>query len=409
QAQQLMRGLTGVKFWVEKVIEAKEQVSPPLPFTTPSLLQTAHKTLGLSAVRAIELARKLYDNGLITYPYTANATVTPTAQETTRAYAAATYGQSYVSNRPLVANSAASRTQEAIRPVDIARLPGTLGDDIDGDGAALYALIWKRFAASQMAEAQYETTRVRVLAGKNLGRQPYPLEFSTQSRLPVFDGFEKVYQEPRDEDEIGRNALPKLSDGQPLDFCEWLLTDHATQAPNRYTEASLIEDLARRGIGRPTTYASIVGSLKDTGYVHLEKSELVPTDTAFAVYDLLLDRFGPLVTDDFAAQMEQSLDQVATGTLSQEAALQNLWGTLLPLLQNVGTVLDTRAKERLSAIPIGEPCPKCGHELVQRFGTHGPFIGCSNYPRCQYSRGGSRPLRVVDKATSAQGGGKARR
>ena len=233
----------------------------------------------------MQIAQRLYEAGHITYHRTDGADVAPEAQDATRRFIAQTCGGDYVPNQPPVYQAKAEHAQEAheaIRPTDVRRLP----QEVEGDGVALYSLIWRRFVASQMAPARYAVQVVEILVGKTLG-QAYPLSFRVKSRTLVFDGFLKIYQDPPDPDaEPEENPLlPPLSEGVALRLVGWLPVERQTQAPPRFTEASLVRELERLGIGRPSTYASMLQTLKQHDYVKLQKERLVPTNTGTLLCD----------------------------------------------------------------------------------------------------------------------------
>ena len=254
----LMPLLQTAQIWVQKAIQTTKARSPLPPFTTASLQQAASKALGLSPDKTMLLAQMLYEQGWITYLRTDGVSVAPEAQAAARAYIAQVYGPDHHPSEPPIYTTKAVNAQEAheaIRPTDVMRLP----EDVPGDGAALYALIWKRFIASQMSPALYTVTGAVIQAGKIQG-QPYPLEFRVQGRSLLFEGFLKVYTEPTEEDEENEatESLPSLHDQQRLTLVASQIDEHQTRAPARYSEAALIQALEQRGIGRPSTYASMV-------------------------------------------------------------------------------------------------------------------------------------------------------
>jgi len=258
--------LQNATFWVGKSGRTVKARSPLPPFTTSSLQQAASKGLGLSPDRTMALAQTLYEQGWITYMRTDGVSIAPEAQTAARDYIAHELGSDYLPPEPptyTVKTANAQEAHEAIRPTDVSRLP----NNVEGDGAALYALIWKRFIASQMSPARYTVTGAVIYAGKAQG-QPFPMEFRAQGRSLLFDGFLKVYEEPADEGEEGNEetgTLPSLKENQSLKLVAPLVKDHQTRAPTRaptrYTEAALVQALEHRGIGRPSTYASMVKAM----------------------------------------------------------------------------------------------------------------------------------------------------
>lgn len=274
QVDQAIRALTGAAFWVQdQQVERKERRPLP-PFTTSTLQQAASKALGLSPEKTMAVAQTLYESGYITYMRTDAVAVAPEAQTAARAFIQETYGQKYLpaAAPTYTAKANAQEAHEAIRPVELT-LP--LDKIQEGVGRDLYQLIWKRFVASQMANAHYSSVTLRIAVGKVVG-QAYPVVFEAKGRTLVFDGFLKVYQEALDDGEEAEAeiSLPLLGQNQALALVGWEPEEHTTKAPARYTEAALVAALEKRGIGRPSTYATMVKTIKEKGYVRLEKKRL---------------------------------------------------------------------------------------------------------------------------------------
>ncbi len=387
QVDALTGGLQGAAFWIGGIRHGEQRRNPAPPFTTSTLQQAASQTSGLSPERTMQIAQRLYEAGQITYHRTDGVDVAPEAQRAALQHIARTYGGDYVPNQPnryQVKTEHAQEAHEAIRPADVTRLP----DTVEGDGAALYALIWQRFVASQMAPARYAVQVVEVLAGKTHG-QPYPLSFQVKGRTPVFDGFLKVYQEPPDPDaEVEDTAdLPPLHEGAALRLVEWLPTEHQTKTPPRFTEASLVRELERLDIGRPSTYASMVHTIQQRGYVIRQNKRLVPTANGMVLNDFLAVHFDQFFGSAYTDYLESELDAVAAGETTRLDVLHSFWNVFVPRLQKAGYAARNQVHQ---ATPLGEPCPACGGELVERTGKHGTFIGCMNYPDCGYTRGPNR-------------------
>jgi len=385
QVAALTGGLKEAVFWVGTIQTGEQARHPAPPFTTSAMQQAASQALGLSPERTMQVAQRLYEAGQITYHRTDGADVAPEAQDAARRFIAQTCGGDYVPNEPPVYQAKARHAQEAheaIRPTDVMRLP----QEVEGDGAGLYALIWRRFVASQMAPARYAVQMVEILAGKTQG-QPYPLSFQVRGRTLVFDGFLKVYRDPPDPDaEPEENpVLPPLSEGAALRLVGWLPVERQTQAPPRFTEASLVRELERLGIGRPSTYASMVQTLKQRGYVTLKSRRLVPGESGIALCDFLTDHFPDLFAAGYTAHLENALDAVAHGDTTRLAALNAFWADFTPQLQAAGKAIQPAKSPQ--PVLTGETCPACGGDLVERSGKHGKFTGCANYPDCGYTRG----------------------
>ncbi|HPV05886.1 MAG TPA: type I DNA topoisomerase [Aggregatilineales bacterium] len=388
QVAVLTEGLKEAVFWVGTIQAGEQARHPAPPFTTSTLQQAASQALGLSPERTMQIAQRLYEAGHITYHRTDGADVAPEAQDATRRFIAQTCGGDYVPNQPPVYQAKAEHAQEAheaIRPTDVRRLP----QEVEGDGVALYSLIWRRFVASQMAPARYAVQVVEILVGKTLG-QAYPLSFRVKSRTLVFDGFLKIYQDPPDPDaEPEENPLlPPLSEGVALRLVGWLPVERQTQAPPRFTEASLVRELERLGIGRPSTYASMLQTLKQHDYVKLQKERLVPTNTGTLLCDFLVAHFPDLFAAGYTAHLEEALDVVARGEATRLNVLKAFWTDFTPQLGAAGRAARQQTQARHpTPQPTGQSCPACGGDLVERSGKHGKFIGCANYPDCGYTRG----------------------
>ncbi len=332
-ADKLMAFLADAVWWIEKVGRAERLRAPLPPFTTASLQQVAAKGLGLSPDRTMALAQTLYEAGLITYMRTDSVSVAPEAQAAARDYIAGEHGAGYLPPEPPIYITKASNAQEAheaIRPTDAKRLP----QGVEGDGAALYALIWRRFIASQMSAARYTVTGAVIHAGKVQG-QPFPLEFRAQGRTLTFDGWLKVYQEPPDDDdeEEPSQALPPLSARQQLTNAGLEVITHTTRAPARYSEAALVQALETRGIGRPSTYAGTIKTLKDKGYVKVSQKRLVPTENGGALCDFLTAHFADVLAEDYTARLESQLDRITAGDTRALDVLRAFWTDFQPQLQ----------------------------------------------------------------------------
>jgi DNA topoisomerase-1 len=352
---------------------------PSAPFTTSTLQQEASRKLRLSSKNAMRVAQRLYENGYITYMRTDSTTLSEAALTAARQQARDLYGAEYVPDAPRryerkVKN--AQEAHEAIRPAgDRFRTPAQVAGELRGDEFALYELIWKRTVASQMADARGSTATVRLGATLADGRQ---VEFSASGTVITFRGFLAAYEEGRDEEQISRaqeadeeRRLPKLSEGVSLSVVRAEADGHETTAPPRYTEATLVKAMEEKGIGRPSTYASTVGTIQDRGYVNTRGSALIPTWLAFAVTRLLEEHFTELVDYDFTASMEEDLDRIAGGDEQRAAWLERFYfgdearsgHGLKQLVEDLGEI-DAR---EISTIPIGDG-------IVVRVGRYGPYV-----------------------------------
>jgi DNA topoisomerase-1 len=397
-AEAIVRALEGALYWVEKVETKRQTRHPWPPFTTSTLQQAAAKALGFPPKLTMQIAQQLYEGvslgdegnvGLITYMRTDSTYVAPEAQAAAREVIAHYWGEGYLPAKPPTYKTkvkSAQEAHEAIRPTDPARTPRQVRPFLDEKQDKLYALIWRRFIASQMKPAVYDVTTALIPTAKETRDDRLPYLFRAQGRVLVFDGFLKVYEEQKDvgEEEDQEGALPPLTPGEGLDLLELVPRQHWTKPPPRYTEASLIKELERRGIGRPSTFAAMVTLIKDRGYVRREKKVLLPTPLGFTVCDALVAAFPDLFDYGFTARMEDQLDDIANGQAKRLATLEAFWADL-------GRAL-ARAKEEMPVVriedakpqPTGQKCPQCGGELVRRTGKRGAFVGCANYPRCKY-------------------------
>lgn len=395
QAQKLAGLLKNAQIWVAKAGQhTKERKALP-PFTTSSLQQAASKGLGLSPERTMQLAQMLYEAGLITYHRTDGVSVASESQQAAGMVILRQYGEQYLPEQPPVYKTKSANAQEAheaIRPTDVNHLP----DAEKGEGAALYELIWKRFVASQMANATYTITAAILHSGQSQ-QKTFPLELRAQGRELAFDGFLHVYEEPADDDEDDDNdatdTVPVLKQGQMLQVVDVPVTEKQTRPSARFTEAMLVQTLEKQGIGRPSTFASTIKVLKDRKYVKLSKKRIQPGDLGMRLNDFLLSQFPQIFAYDYTAKMEAQLDEIASGDSTRLATLQTFWKDFQPVLGTATEMTLAQMKAHPQAQPVGETCPECGGDLLQREGKNGAFIGCANYPKCAYTRAvESKPL-----------------
>ena len=395
-AEAIIQALEGADYSVEKVETKRQERRPHPPFTTSTMQQAASRRLNSSPAQTMRLAQQLYEGvdvgegspvGLITYMRTDSTHIAPEAQAAARELIARIWGEDYLPPRPPQYKTkvkSAQEAHEAIRPTDVNRTPRAVRPYLDEKQAALYELIWRRFVASQMAPAVYDVTTALIVTARDGQRLPYL--FRARGRVCLFDGFLKVYEETDDEGKKGEEEreLPPLKAGEPLDLLELIPKQHWTKPPPRYTEASLIKALEKRGIGRPSTYAGIVRTIKKRHYVERQKRYLVPTDLGCAVLDLLVAFFPDLFDYGFTARMEDELDDIANGKRTRLAVLNAFWAAFEPQLQRAQAEMPRVEVQREPPQPTGEKCPQCGGDLVRRQGRYGPFVGCANFPKCRY-------------------------
>jgi len=368
--------LAASAFAVRSVDERPDRQRPYAPFITSTLQQEAGRKLRFGSQRTMQVAQRLYENGYITYMRTDSTTLSETALNAARTQARQLYGDEYVPDEPRqyakkVKN--AQEAHEAIRPAgDTFRLPDAVADELPTDEQRLYELIWKRTIASQMADAQLRRAQVRLGATSSSGED---VEFAARGKVIVFPGFLRAYVEGADDPDAELEdrevQLPSLAAGDALDVNELTPKSHATKPPDRFTEASLVKRLEELGVGRPSTYASIIGTIQDRGYVFKKGSALVPTWTAFAVVGLLEQHFASLVDYGFTAGMEDELDEIAAGEQELVPWLSRFYfgnpaapdGLKSQVSERLG---DIDARE-INSIPITD-------DIVVRVGRYGPYI-----------------------------------
>ncbi|HEU4841179.1 MAG TPA: DNA topoisomerase, partial [Ilumatobacteraceae bacterium] len=379
RATALADALRDAEFRVRGVEEKPYRSRPQAPFRTSTLQQEGGRKLRLSASQVMRVAQGLYERGYITYMRTDNVTLSDEAMQAVRGAVASEYGQQYLSPQPKQYASKVKNAQEAheaIRPTTPLRAPQQLASELNNQDLSLYRLIWQRTLASQMADATGTTVTVRLGATAADGTDA---EFSASGTTITFPGYRAVYIESRDDDGADgdeREALmPPLSVGDAVAVASLEPQGHATSPPARYTEASLVKRLEELGIGRPSTWASIIQTVQDRGYVWKKGQALVPTWTAFAVVGLLEQHFDDLVDYDFTAHIETDLDAIAAGDRQKETWLQSFYfgdDTLPGLRRLVEENLDEIDAAAINTFPIGRDAQ--GEEVVVKPGKYGPYV-----------------------------------
>jgi len=380
----------GGKLDVIKVTKKQRRRNPAAPFTTSTLQQEAARKLGFTTNRTMRVAQQLYEGvdigngavGLITYMRTDSVTLANEAVEEIRAYIGEKYGKDQVPDQPRVFKTKSKNAQEAheaIRPTSILYHPRDIAKYLSKEQAKLYELIWKRTLASQMVHATLHTVAADLAAGEgNI--------FRANGSTIVNPGFMAVYQEGQD-DKKGKDSdekmLPPLKEGEQVDLLAIRPEQHFTEPPPRYSEASLVKALEEHGIGRPSTYASIISTLQDREYVELEKKRFHPTDVGRVVNKFLTNYFTQYVDYDFTAKLEDELDAVARGEEEWIPLLKKFWK---PFKERIDHTQENVQRSDVTQEKMDENCPKCGSPLSIRLGRHGRFIGCTNYPDCDYTR-----------------------
>ncbi len=372
---------------VVKVDKKRKQRQAAAPFTTSTLQQEAVRKLGFTTERAMRVAQQLYEGvdtgsgatGLITYMRTDSVSLANEAIEDIRQYISKNFDADYLPKAPVAYKNKSKNAQEAheaIRPTAISRSPQSIREFLTLDQAKLYEMIWKRTLACQMSPAKFDTVSLDIsVAGKdNL--------FRATGQTLVFPGFIAVYQEGEDEvsedSEEDENKLPVLEEGEQIGIDKLYGDQHFTQPPPRYTEASLVKSLEEYGIGRPSTYASIISTLQAREYAILDKKRFTPTEIGRIVNGFLTEHFARYVDYDFTAKLEDKLDFISTGKAEWIPVLEEFWTSFHKLI--------TEKQEVERGEALNEPCPKCGKGLYKYPSKRGVFIGCSGYPECDYTR-----------------------
>jgi DNA topoisomerase-1 len=385
QAKQAAAELSKQSFRVAGVRTQEKRRNPLPPFITSTLQQESFQRLRFSAQKTMVVAQQLYEGievgaegatGLITYMRTDSTRISPEALAEVRDFIQVTFGPDYLppEARTFRSRETSQDAHEAIRPTSVARTPASMKRHLEPDQHRLYELIWQRFVASQMNPALVLTTTADIAAG------PYLLRASG-SRIK-FDGFTRAYQSALIE-ETGPEAskLPALQEGDALKQLGVLPEQHFTEPPPRYTEASLVKTLEEKGIGRPSTYATIVGTILTRDYVLRDRGKLTPTELGMTVWKLLARMFGDVFEVEFTAKMERELDRVETGKDAWDHVVANFYA---PFRKDL-TEADSQ-RESLKASLAEESdreCPKCGSKMVKRYGRNGPFLACPRYPECK--------------------------
>jgi len=409
QAQAIVEALEGADYRVLSVKRRRRTRRPYPPYITSTLQRDAANRLGWPASKTMRVAQELYEGvalpeegtvGLITYMRTDSTHVAEPAQAEARDVIRRFWGEAYLPEKPpryRTRSKVAQEAHEAIRPTSSHRTPRDLRDHLTPDQARLYELIWRRFIASQMKPAVYNVTTVDVACARD-GRD-LPYLFRATGRELLFEGFLKAYQvkdkKPSEEEGAADQTLPPLVDGEPLVLHGLFPEQHFTKPPPHFTEASLIKELEKRGVGRPSTYAGIVRTILTREYVRRQRKSLLATELGFVVCDFLVAQFPDLFAVGFTAEMEEDLDRIARGERPWVEVLQAFYGPFatsveraLGVASNLSVTLSAGGKreqrQRAQAPSTGEKCPECGGEVVVRQGKYGRFRACANFPRCKW-------------------------
>ncbi len=384
-------------YTVDSIKNGKRRRNPSAPFITSTLQQDASRKLGFTARKTMSIAQQLYEGveldgegtqGLITYMRTDSTHISELALNEARNFIKERYGEGFLPEVPptyKTRTQSAQEAHEAIRPTSVLHQPKAIKKYLSRDQFRLYQLIWQRFVASQMNPAVYKTLSVEV-TGK--GSENEYLLRASGSQIE-FPGFLVVYEEGKDEDQVeedegdsDRIPIDDIKEDQPQNLKELYPEQHFTQPPPRYTEASLVQVLEENGIGRPSTYAPILSTIQNRGYVIREGKRLEPTETGFLVNDLVVNFFPSIVDINFTSNLEDQLDQIASGDEDWVNVISEFYGPFSEKLEKAEAQMPEKKAELEK---VGRECPKCGHDLIIRWGRYGKFISCSNFPDCRYT------------------------
>ncbi|SHE32601.1 type I DNA topoisomerase [Caloramator proteoclasticus] len=385
QVDEILNNLKDTEFKVVNVKKQEKKKSPMPPFTTSSLQQEAFKKLNFTTKKTMSIAQQLYEGidiigegtvGLITYMRTDSVRVSEEAQREAKEYILNNFGKEYTSNttKNYKTKGNVQDAHEAIRPTSVNRHPDNIKDSLTNDQYKLYNLIWNRFIASQMSEAVYDTTSVDITAGD--------YQFKATGSILKFNGYLSVYQQDEDEKEA---KLPEININDVLSLINLDSKQHFTQPPARYTEATLVKVLEEKGIGRPSTYAPIISTILERGYVEKEKKYFIPTELGVIVTELLNENFKDIVDVEFTAEMEKKLDEIEEG---QENWVEVVDSFFKPLKKQIelaeNTIEKVSIEEKVEVTDI--KCDKCGRNMVIKKSKYGKFLACPGYPECKNTK-----------------------
>ena len=386
QAEAILAELAGQNLIVEKILKKTKKRTPPPPFTTSKLQQEAIRRLRFSAKKTMTVAQQLYEGielgpgepvGLITYMRTDSVRISQQAAEEALELIRRQFGNAYAPNKPRFFKNAkkVQDAHEAIRPTSVENTPEAVAAFLNHDQMELYRLIWRRFVASQMSEALINTNSVSIKAGAFV--------FNASGSSIAFPGFMALYVASDDESEADKKVmLPELSENMVLQLLRYEPKQHFTQPPPRFSEATLVKELEENGIGRPSTYAAILSTIREKGYVDMEKGYFRPSELGFIVNDMLVENFPDIFNVAFTARMEDDLDRIESAELPCLEILSRFYNTFKP-------ALDTATQAMISAKGVGVStelsCPKCQKPLHVKIGKNGPFLACSGYPSCDFT------------------------
>jgi DNA topoisomerase-1 len=392
ETNEVLDSIKGKEFVVDKITRKERTRKSLAPFITSTLQQDASRKLGFSVRKTMTLAQKLYEGielgsegpvGLITYMRTDSVRISDNAIEEVRNFVTNIYGDKYLPEKPntFKVKKSAQDAHEAIRPTFVDKTPEEVRQYLGKDEHRIYELIWKRFVSSQMNPAIYDQTSVDIKVGE--------ANFRATGSIIKFDGFTRLYTEGREEEDKDQDKkdeskiLPVLEEGEILDLLNFDPKQHFTQPPPRFTESSLVKELEEKGIGRPSTYAAILYTIQDRGYVTSEKKRLSPTLLGCSVNDLLIEGFPEIMDVQFTAEMEEKLDSVEEGNVNWVDLLQGFYTGFSKRLDEAEETLKSL---KVEGIPTDISCEECNSPMIVKWGRRGEFLSCSKYPDCKNAK-----------------------
>jgi len=369
EADEVLKNLENAEYKIEKVEKKETKRNPLPPFTTSTLQQASANKFGYSAKMTMSLAQKLYEEGHITYHRTDSLNLSQLSLDESQKFIEKSFGKDYHRLQRFKAGKGAQEAHEAIRPTHPSHTPDSLKGELEGQKLKIYTLIWQRFTASQMQPAIFDATSVEISANQ--------YAFSTNGQILKFDGFLKVYPM-----KFTENELPNLKEKDILDLVQINPSQHFTEPPARYNEASLIKALEKHGIGRPSTYAPTLSTIQARHYIEKnEQKRFIPTEMGIIVNDILVKNFPQIVDIDFTAKMEKELDEIAEGKDTWQKTLKDFYG---PFSENLKKKYEEVEKENTD-IATNKVCPKCKKPMVEKLGRFGRFYACTGFPECKHT------------------------
>jgi DNA topoisomerase-1 len=402
QADKVLLDIKKEHFVITKITEKKRAKNPPPPFMTSTLQQDAFNKLGFSVDKTMTLAQRLYEGlpladknnpeALITYMRTDSLRISDTALQSTRDYIKKEFGAKYLpKNAHIYGKTGAQDAHEAIRPINVEMTPELVARYLGKDEAKLYGLIWKRFVACQMEAAEYFQRQVIIEGGAFI--------FKATGSTLMFDGFLKVYLVEDEENEQAVKIPKSIAENQPADLSKLDSKQHFTQPPPRYSEATLVKELEKRGIGRPSTYGATLSTIQKRGYVGKDNKRFTPTELGKAVSDMLVKNLPDVLDISFTAKMEEDLDKIANGEIKRDDVLNLFYDKFKKDLVAFGGKEESRR-----SVETDQKCPDCGNPLMVRFSKSGEFLGCSKFPECKFTSNFTRTEEgkiMIDKTEHA--------